>query len=543
MEPAPSTLDDRRLYEHAACGLVLTDQKGTIQRCNATFCAWVGRTADELVGMLRIQDLFTVGGRVFHHTHILPLLQMQGSVSEVQIELRHADRSSLPALINIFRRKEGEVIFDELAVFIATDRRAYERELLLARRNAEASLQALAKTQKALQEHRDELRRADRKKDEFLATLAHELRNPLAPMRNVLEVLKLKALEDPQLIQARAVFERQMQQMAHLVDDLMDVSRITQGRVELRRERLDIAVMMERAVEASAALIDAGAHQLRLTLPAKPLIVDADATRLTQILTNLLNNAAKYTPEGGSIWLEAEEDNGQVAVRVRDSGIGIPADHLVNVFNMFSQLEPALVRSQGGLGIGLALVKGLVALHGGVVEVFSEGAGMGSEFVVRLPLVAPDLVSDAGAAGPAAPEAEAAVPLAPGDERQRVLVVDDNRDAADVLAMALDLLGFTVMQHYDGASALAAGPSLLPHVAILDIGLPGMDGYAVARAIRDQPWGRDVLLVAATGWGQQRDKDAAATAGFDVHMVKPLDFEALGKIIRQHRAAGRVGRS
>ncbi|MYN10460.1 ATP-binding protein ['Massilia aquatica' Lu et al. 2020] len=532
-------LTDERLYDRAACGLLLTDENGLICRCNQTFCGWVGLPENELVGKRRIQDMFTMGGKVFHQTHLLPLLQMQGSVAEVQIDIRHADKSVLPTLINIFRRKEGDRIVDELAVFIATDRRAYERELLHARRHAEASLLALEETQKALQENRDELgranaelARADRQKDEFLATLAHELRNPLAPLRNVLEIFKLKPLDDPQLLRARAVFERQMQQMSHLVDDLMDISRITQGRVELRRERINIAELMRQAAEASQALIDAGAHRLYMTLPDHPLLVDADPTRLTQIMTNLLNNAAKYTPEGGSIWFDAAEENGQAAVRVRDSGIGIAAYHLANVFTMFSQLEPALARSQGGLGIGLALVKGLVTLHGGTIDVFSEGVGCGSEFVLRLPLAAKILHTLAGSAQNAASTPQS---VSPADKAKRILVVDDNRDAADLLGMALTMQGFSVTQYYDGSSALSAGPAFQPDVVILDIGLPGMDGYTVARHIRSQPWGEQTLLIAATGWGQQRDMEATTAAGFDAHMVKPLDFTELGEVINKGR--------
>ncbi|MET0856480.1 MAG: ATP-binding protein, partial [Telluria sp.] len=535
MEPPRAELDSTRLYDKAACGLVLADKSGSILRCNDTFCGWVGWPAAELVGKRRIQDLFTMGGKVFHQTHLLPLLQMQGSVSEVQIDIRHADASVLPTLMNMFRRQEGDSVYIELAIFIATDRRAYERELLLARRNAEASLLALAETQQALEESRDvlthanaELARADHKKDEFLATLAHELRNPLAPLQNVLHILKLKAIDDPQLIWAREVFERQMQQMSHLVDDLMDVSRITQGRVELRCERIEVASAMQSAIEASGGLIDASGHALHVALPDTPLRVDADPTRLTQILTNLLNNAAKYTPHGGQIWFDAAVAGEHVAVTVRDNGIGIAADHLANVFTMFSQLEPALERSQGGLGIGLSLVKGLVALHGGTIDVASAGVGQGSEFVLRLPLAAHD---DAGVAAPDAGAAIETAAVAPAAAPRRVLVVDDNRDAADMLGMALTMLGFTVAQHYDGAAALLAGADFLPDVVILDIGLPGMNGYEVAREIRTRPWGKRALLIAATGWGQQRDKEAASAAGFNVHMVKPLDFTDLATAI------------
>ena len=549
VEPAAPGLDaDRSLYERAACGLLLTDAHGVILRVNATFCGWVGFTASELVGRRRVQDLFTMGGRVFHQTHLLPLLQMQGSVAEVQVDLRHADGSALPTWINIFRRSRAGATFDELAVFIATDRRQYERELLLARRNAEASLKTLAETQQALRESRDvlgranaDLARADRQKDEFLATLAHELRNPLAPLQNVLQILKLKGGGEPQMVWAREVFERQMTQMAHLVDDLMDVSRITQGRVELRRQPVDVADMMRAAIEAAQALVEASAHRLHVVFPERPVIVDADPTRLTQIFTNLLNNSAKYTPDGGHIWFEARADAGgeEVTVSVRDSGIGISADNLANVFTMFSQLEPALQRSQGGLGIGLALVKGLVALHGGMITAASAGVGQGSEFTVRLPVLQVLQVLQVlpGPALPAAaqPRASGAAPDGAG-RAQGVLVVDDNHDGADMLCITLELLGCSAAPHYDGKSALAAGAAFRPDVVILDIGLPDMDGYAVAQEIRAKAWGRDVLLIAATGWGQQKDKDAATEAGFDLHMVKPLDFAALKSALAASRA-------
>jgi CheY-like chemotaxis protein len=355
----------------------------------------------------------------------------------------------------------------------------------------------------------------------------------------VVEILKLKSIVDPDLVWARDVLARQMQQMSHLVDDLMDVSRITNGRVELRRERIDVATIMQRAIEASHTLIETSAHQLSVALPDQPLQVDADPTRLTQILNNLLNNAAKYTPDGGHIWFQATEDDGHVAITVRDNGIGIAAANLGNVFTMFSQLEPALARSQGGLGIGLALVNGLVALHGGTIEVSSAGVGQGSKFVLRLPLAAQvDANVVAPCAGAVADPNTSEAPVV----GRRVLVVDDNRDGADMLGMALTLLGFSVVQHYDGAAALLAGPLFLPDVVILDIGLPGMNGYAVAREIRSQPWGEKTLLIAATGWGQQRDKDAASAAGFDVHMVKPLDFTELATVINNwFGAAAKLG--
>ena len=525
------------MYERAACGLVLAETSGLIRSANATFCTWLGYAPETLLGKVRFQDLFTMGGKVFHQTHLAPLLQMQGSVAEVQLDLRHANGSKLPMLINMVRSREGDSAFDEIAVFVATDRRKYEHELLAARKNAEQSLAALAATQQQLQESRDALARADLKKDEFLATLAHELRNPLAPLQNVLEILRMKSLDDPQLVWARDVFGRQMEHMSRLVDDLMEISRITQGRVELRRQRVDLGDAMRAAAEAARTLVDASGHRLELDPPAAPALLDADPTRLVQILTNLLNNAAKYTPDGGHIWFSARVEGDSVSIAVRDSGIGIASDNLANVFTMFAQLEPGLERAQGGLGIGLALVKGLVELHGGSIRAHSAGVGMGSEFTVRLPLAgagAQDAAVQEAAAQDAAVQ-DAAVP-APGAGR-RIMVVDDNRDAADMLRMALDMLGHEVSCAYDGAAALALGAELHPDVLILDIGLPDMDGYTLASKVRALPWGRSATLIAATGWGQQRDKERATDAGFDIHMVKPIDFATLDTVLKGLRGS------
>ena len=515
--------DPARLFERAACGLLITDTDGLICKVNATFCRWLGYEADALEGLRRVQDLFTIGGRVFYQTHLAPLLQMQGSVAEVQLDMRHADGRAVPMLFNTVRVQHNGRSFHEMAVLVATERRKYEHELLQARKTAELNLQALTVARQELRELNQALALADRKKDEFLATLAHELRNPLAPLRNVLEILKLKDSDDLQLIWAREVFERQMHQMSHLVDDLMEISRITQGRIELRREPTDVGAIMRAAVEASDISVRAGQHTLAVALPPEPLMVDADPTRLTQIFTNLLNNAAKYTPHGGNIWFKAGAVTGQAVISVRDSGIGIASDNVGNVFTMFAQLEPGLARAQGGLGIGLALVKGLVALHGGSVVADSAGVGQGSTFTVRLPLLAAEPAMAIAAPAPS--------PVSESIGR-RILVVDDNRDAADMLHMALEMLGHVVHCAYDGMTALETAQALLPEVVVLDIGLPDIDGYEVARRIRQQPWGRAVTLIAATGWGQQADRDAAQAAGFDHHMVKPIDFNRLDAVLK-----------
>jgi PAS domain S-box-containing protein len=770
----PSPLAADALYEHAACGLLVTDANGRIQRVNATFCGWLGYRATELAGTKLLQDLLSAGGKVFYQTHWAPLLQMQGSVAEVKLNLIHRDGHMVPMLLNAVRRRHGDDTYLEVAVLIVADRHRYEQELLLARRNAEASVAAHQRAQKELQESRDvlslamrgarmgawshepksgkfwwsrelealagyaegrfaatrggffelihpgdlsalneavdhavvsgddyvaefrfmhasgdwcwmegrgratynregepstiyglgiditerkeaqtvllrqaaifehlsdaivitdlrgnitdfnvggermlgyrtreilgkpvsifhppedalrirreafaalategtwrseltfvrrdgsrgvcetvvkplanargdiygavcvnrditerrraeqqlqrlnlELSKADRRKDEFLATLAHELRNPLAPMRNVLEILRLKEFADPQLNWSRDVFDRQLQHMTHLVDDLLEVSRITQGKLELRKQRLELARAMQSAMEAARPSVQALSHHLSVTLPREPLYLDADPTRLSQMILNLLNNAAKYTPAGGNISLAAEREGDEAVIVVRDSGIGIPREHLDSVFEMFSQLAPALDRSQGGLGIGLALVRGLAELHGGTVAAFSGGAGTGSEFVIRLP------VSDVAAA-PAA----SAAPQAPHTDGLRVVIVDDNTDAAQSLAMVLELEGHEVRTAADGIAGLALIGEFAPQAVILDIGLPLLNGYEVARRIRIDHHDASILLIAVTGWGQQQDKQTAVGAGFDHHFTKPVDPRELQKVLTRQR--------
>ncbi|WP_159397044.1 ATP-binding protein [Sorangium cellulosum] len=361
----------------------------------------------------------------------------------------------------------------------------------------------------------EELAEAARRKDEFLATLAHELRNPLAPLRNGLELLRLGESDPAASERARAMMERQVAHMVRLIDDLLDVSRITRGKLRLRRERVELAGVVQSAIEASRPLIDASRHELTVDVPPGPIHLDADPTRLAQVLSNLLTNAAKYTDPGGRIRLSVERQGGEVVLAVRDTGIGIAAEHLPGLFQMFSQITPALERSQGGLGIGLSLVRGLVELHGGRVAASSDGPGKGSEFSVRLP------VAEERAQAAAAPGEERETPSLP--PRCRVLVVDDNSDAADSLAMLLRVLGYSVEVAYDGRQGAEIAERFCPDVVLLDIGLPKMNGYEVARYFREQPWGKGMVLVAMTGWGQQEDKQRATEAGFNVHLTKPVD--------------------
>jgi PAS domain S-box-containing protein len=362
---------------------------------------------------------------------------------------------------------------------------------------------------------------ADRRKNEFLATLAHELRNPLAPIRNALHVLRLSPDRAPH-DQALAMMQRQLEQLVRLVDDLMDVSRITRGKLELRSEPVPLATVVQSAVETSRPMIDHLGHELTVSLPDEPIIVDADLTRLAQVFSNLLNNSAKYMDPGGRIRLTAERRGEEVLVSVRDTGIGIAADQLSRIFEIFSQVEGSLERAQGGLGIGLTLVKRLVEMHGGRIEATSEGLGKGAEFLARLPVVAV-------AAGPLA--AGGRDELGPVSSPLRIMIVDDNEDAANSLGMLLDLMGNDIRMGHDGLEAMNLAREYRPDVVLLDIGLPKLNGYEVARSIRQEPWGERTVLIAVTGWGQEADRRRSRESGFDHHMVKPVDPDELMRIL------------
>ncbi|MFO0877464.1 MAG: PAS domain S-box protein [Gemmataceae bacterium] len=362
-----------------------------------------------------------------------------------------------------------------------------------------------------------ELSEANSKKDEFLATLAHELRNPLAPIRTGLQVMKLTGASAGAIEQARSMMERQLEQMVRLVDDLMDVSRITRGKVELRKERVQVAAAVNSALEACRPLLEQMNHDLIITMPPDPITVDADLTRLAQVFANLLNNAAKYTDRGGRIHLTVERQANDVVVSVRDTGIGIPSDKLISIFDMFSQVDRSLEKAQGGLGIGLTLVRRLVEMHGGTVEARSDGPGHGAEFVVRLPTI-----EETVAAASDPPDDPAA-----RKSSLRILVVDDNRDGADSLSMMLRILGNETHTAYDGQEGVEKAERVRPHVILFDIGLPRLNGYEACRHIRRQVWGKSIVLLALTGWGQDEDRRRSQEAGFDHHLVKPVDPEML----------------
>ncbi len=369
------------------------------------------------------------------------------------------------------------------------------------------------------------LRDADRKKDAFIATLAHELRNPLAPIRNAVKVLRQKGPPDPELAWCRDIIDRQVAQMAHLLEDLLDVSRITQGRLVLRREVLDASHFIEQAIEIAQPLITERGHALNVLLPEQPCAVEGDLTRLAQIFSNLLINAAKYTPDGGRIELSVRPLAGELQVAVRDNGAGITREQLVNVFEMFSRGASSLVSTQDGLGIGLSLVKGLVELHGGRVQASSQGPGLGSAFTVHLPLA--HASARPAVASPATPSAE---PPAAGPAL-RILVADDSADIADSLQLLLGMEGYEVKVAYDGEQALALAAEFQPDVALLDLGMPRMSGYELAQRIRAHAWGARMTLIAQTGWGHDADRQRTREAGFDHHIVKPVDPNSLSELL------------
>jgi PAS domain S-box-containing protein len=429
---------------------------------------------------------------------------------------RHAEERSILA-----RLRRGERIEHFDTVRVAKDGRRLDISLTVSPiRDAAGRIVGASKVARDIGERRQMLRaleEASRQKDRFLAMLAHELRNPLAPIRNGLQLLHMVDPASEPAARARAIMERQVDHLVRLVDDLMDVSRITRGKVEVRREPVELASVVLSAVETSRPAIEAARHHFTLNLPAEPVVVDADFVRLAQVFANLLNNAAKYTDEGGRISLAAEREGNEAVIRVRDNGIGIPPDTMPRLFEMFAQAEDSVGRSRGGLGIGLALARSLVELQGGRVEAHSEGRGRGSEFVVRLPL--------APAKREARPASRGGRPNS--DAPKRVLIVDDNVDAARTLEAVLRELGHEVEVAHDGPGALRAAREHPPEVVLLDISMPGMDGFELARRLREQPGLAAVRFAAVTGLGQESDRRRSREAGFDLHLVKPLSAEDL----------------
>ncbi len=490
-----------------------TDTEGRATTWNEGVRRVLGFEEDEFVGVDLEPAIFTPE-------------DVQNGVA--QAELRTAAREGSASNDRWMRRKDGTRFF---AFGVTTALRDETGALL--------GFSKVMRDQTDRKRLEDELRRVaaalsdmNRRKDEFLATLAHELRNPLAPIRTSLEIMHLAADKSGVIEQALQVADRQLQQMVRLVDDLLDVARITHNRIALQVQRVDVTTLVQNAVESNQPLLQTAGHKLNVSLPPEKLWLDADPARISQILSNLLNNAAKYTNAGGQIWLTVERDDDEAVIRVRDTGIGIPSDMLPAIFEMFTQVAGSLERPSGGLGIGLTLVKELVEMHGGTVAVSSEGLGRGSEFVVRLP------------AAPNVRESDRAEKGLPHEAlpRSRILVVDDNVDAAQSLAMLLQMMGHDVAVAHDGHAALDAARASVPDLVLLDIGLPGMNGYEVARKLRALPKVRDALLVAVTGWGQEQDRQRAYDAGFDHHLTKPTDLTALEKILALPRDRGSASR-
>jgi|KBSSwiStaDraftv2_1062776.scaffolds.fasta_scaffold54201_3 signal transduction histidine kinase len=464
----------------------------------------------ELAEIIRQHPRFQKTAIIFvSAVHLSDLDQVKGYKSGA------VDYVSVPVIPELLRAKVS--VFAELYRKTRdSERLTRELEDRVTARTAE--LEASMLRQMALTE---QLREADRRKDEFLALLAHELRNPLAPVVNAVNIMRLKQNVDPDLLWCREVIERQAIQLTRLVDDLLDVSRITLGKIKLRPERLDIATAIAGAVELSRPLIESHRHEFSITMPEQPIALNGDLARLTQVVANLLNNAAKYQNEAGRIELIVEQVEREAIITVRDRGIGIPPQMLSEVFELFSQGERTLDRSQGGLGIGLSLVKTVVEMHGGSVSATSDGVDRGSAFVIRLPCLRPGESNGRPTAHPT---------LRNVGPPRRILVVDDSKDAAESLAMLLSLSGHQVMVAHDGMQAVAMAAAERPEVILLDIGLPGMDGYEVCRRAR-QGGLTDALIIAMTGYGQERDRQRSKDAGFDTHTVKPVELSHLLELL------------
>ena len=411
-----------------------------------------------------------------------------------------------------------EILRAKVTVFIDL----YRKTTQLAKLNAELEQRVDERTSE-LAKTEDALRQADRRKDEFLATLAHELRNPLAPMRTSLDILRHLKVKDPIVDRAAETMERQLCQMTRLIDDLMDVSRITRNRLEMRKTRIALSEVLRNAVESSRNLIDSAQQALKVKSPSEEIHMNADAIRIAQVVANLLNNASKYTPDGGKIFLEAEADDTNISIRVKDEGIGIDAEDLPHLFEPFYQVSRSVERSQGGLGIGLTLVRTIVEMHGGTVSAHSAGFGKGTEFLVRIPRDVTTQVEQDSANGAAAGATAVR-------SSRRVLVVDDNRDAAESLTMLLRFSGHEVVTAHDGLQALADAKEFRPELVLMDLGMPGMSGYEAAKALRGEPWGAEIVLVALTGWGQDEDRKRTKEAGFDRHLVKPIEFTEVQRL-------------
>ena len=504
----------RTLFDLSPVAVYSCDASGVIQKFNRRAAElWErepasGDTDERFCGSFK---LFRPDGSFMPYEQCPMAEVVSGKIAEVrgaEVLIERPEGSRVTVVVNILplKNERGEVTGAINCFYDITERKRAEAQL---------------------REYATQLAEFDRRKNEFLAMLAHELRNPLAPIRHGLQIMRLAGGDAQTVKSVTELMERQAGHLMGLVDDLLDVNRISRGKIELRRERIELAAVVKDAVEIARPLSERMEHELTVTVPAEPICVNADPLRLAQVVGNLLNNACKFTEKRGRVRLSVEREAEQAVIRVRDNGIGIAADQLPLIFNMFMQADVSIERSVSGLGIGLALVKSLVEMHGGTVEAHSAGVGHGSEFVVRLPVTA---------------EAPAPQPV---DERttaaaRRILVVDDSRDAAESLATLLELTGNETHTAHDGLEAVETAARVRPDLVLLDIGLPKINGYEAARRIREQPWGKSLVLVALTGWGQDEDRQKSREAGFNGHVVKPVDIAALTKLLAEFPSAGDI---
>jgi signal transduction histidine kinase/ActR/RegA family two-component response regulator len=521
------------LIAHDACATVVLDADERLVAWNAAASAAFGFDPDRLRDRSMIVAGFTRGGPAIRK--IVDALRAETSARPRRVDAPDGEITVAPLRIDdrlqgfVLRRADtatADALAAELTV-VRSELEATRLGLQTAAVEVETANEELRSANEDLKHRLEELQEAemaDRHKNEFLAMLAHELRTPLAPILSAVQILGRQAGENPMVQRAREVVERQALHQARLLDDLLDVSRITRGKIELRRSKLDLGAAISDVVEATRPLINAKAQSISLALPEERVYVDTDPTRLTQILTNLLNNAAKYTHAGGRIAVTCRRDAEQAVVVVRDNGVGIPREMLARIFDLFAQAEPLTARTQGGLGIGLTLVKSLVEMHGGTVVARSAGRGAGSEFEVRLPAVAAPSTETQPASG-----------VAPARPR-RVLIIEDNVDTRETLRRVLEMDGHEVQEAADGAEGVEVALAARPDVVIVDIGLPRLDGYQVARQLR-AALGAGPLLIAVTGYGQDEDRRMSRDAGFDVHLVKPVAPEQLGAALHS-RGAG-----
>ena len=500
-----SELRYRHLFESATDGILILDAASArITDANPRICELLGQTHADLVG----RELWQVGLFEDRDACVAAMRTLQREryvrLEDVPLQTRPGRRIDVEFVSNVYGKAPCEV--------------------------AQCNIRDITARKSAA----EELRESSQRKSEFLAMLAHELRNPLAPIRSALEIISHAGGDAATQRAAVETMQRQVAHMVRMVDDLLDVSRVERGTIELRRRRVDLADVVRQAAELAQPLCDRLQHRFTVTLPAQPVHVDADPTRLAQVLGNLLNNACKFTPTpGGRVELTLGREAAQAVIRVRDNGVGIAADQMARIFEMFVQVDSSLERSASGLGIGLTLVRTLVELHGGTVQAASDGVGRGSEFVIRLPALAATSESGPGAPEPVLGECAASVP-------RRILVVDDNRDATESLALLLQLEGHVTRAAYDGLEALEVARSFDPEIVLLDIGLPGLNGYEVAHCLRQQPGGDRLLLVALTGWGQDDDRVRTRAAGFDEHLVKPVDPALLARVLDRGGGCARM---